>query len=231
MNTSKKELDESLAKLCATIDAQIAAAPPCVPPTPDEIEAAKIEAQRKALAARVFRAIGPRTGWPARYLEAAGAPPHGSQWLAAMELAEETVRKNGITVFYGPRGTGKTRMAAELSIIAGGSRYRTAMRFFLDVRATFQRDSELSEKDVLDDLAETPLLVLDEIQERGETSFEDRLLKHLIDARYAAMRPTILIANLTKKELASTLGPSIVSRAQENGKSIEFNWDSYRAKP
>lgn len=226
-----KELKEFDPLDFSRLDAMIAAAPESVPPTPEEIEAAKIEAQRKALAARVFRAIGPRTGWPARYLEAVSAPPHGSQWLAAMEVAEETVRKNGIAVFYGLRGTGKTRMAAELSVIAGDSRYRTAMRFFLDVRATFRRDSELSEKDVLDDLTETPLLVLDEIQERGETSFEDRLLTHLIDARYGAMRPTIMIANLTKKELASTLGPSIVSRAQENGKSIEFIWDSYRAKP
>ena len=47
----------------------------------------------------------------------------------------------------------------------------------------------------------------------------------------AAMKPTILIANLTKSELSQALGDSIVSRATENGISIEFNWPSYRKQP
>ena len=122
-------------------------------------------------------------------------------------------------------------MAAELAVIAGNSRYRTAMRFFLEVRATFRKCSERSEIEVIDELTGSSLLILDEIQERGETPFEDRLLTHVIDARYAAMKPTILIANLTKAELSASLGESIVSRAQENGKSIEFNWESYRKQP
>ena len=66
------------------------------------------------------------------------------------------------------------------------------------------------------------------MQERGETAFENRLLTHLIDARYGAMRPTIIIANLTAKELGETLGPSIVDRVFEDGKRIDFTWDSYR---
>ena len=122
-------------------------------------------------------------------------------------------------------------MAAELAFAVGSSRYRTAMRFFLEVRATFRKNSESSEMEVIDELAKSDLLILDEIQERGETPFEDRLLTHVIDARYAAMKPTILIANLSKSDLAESLGKSIVDRARENGKSIEFTWPSYRQQP
>lgn len=174
------------------------------------------------------RAVGPRTGWPGKYLEAIQHPPRGEEWLEAFETAKRTVKNRGILVLYGKRGAGKTRMAAELACIVGRSRYRTAMRFFLEVRATFRKTAEKTEVEVIDELATADLLILDEIQERGATPFEDRLLTHVIDARYARQLPTILIANLTKKELAVSLGDSIVDRARENGKSIEFNWPSYR---
>jgi hypothetical protein len=211
------------------LEALIAAAPDG--PTEAEIEAANLAEEDRLLDWRRKCALGARTGWPAKYLEAVKQKPHGEPWLAAQELAWDRVQKNGIVVFYGKRGGGKTRMAAELAVRVGGSQYRTAMRFFLEVRATFRKNSERSEMEIIDELSKSELLVLDEIQERGETAFEDRLLTHIIDARYAAMKPTIMIANLTKQELAQALGDSIVSRATENGISIEFNWPSYRSQP
>lgn len=174
--------------------------------------------------------LGQTTGWPEKYYHAVTTPPTGDEWLAGFEKAKRCVDSNGILVLYGKRGNGKTRMAAELALHVGSSRYRTAMRFFLEVRATYKKRGETTELEVMDELIKAKLLILDEIQERGETAFEDRLLTHVIDARYAALRPTVLIANLTKSELAESLGASIVDRARENGKSIEFNWQSYRAQ-
>lgn len=172
--------------------------------------------------------LGQQTGWPEKYYHAVSNAPVGQEWLAGFEKAKKCVDANGILVLHGKRGNGKTRMAAELAVYVGSSRYRTAMRFFLEVRATYKKRSETTELEVMDELIKAKLLILDEIQERGETAFEDRLLTHVIDARYAAMRPTVLIANLAKSELAESLGASIVDRARENGKSIEFNWTSYR---
>lgn len=206
----------------------IAAAPDDVPPTPEEIATQESARQRQKMAARQAMALGQQSGWPVKYLEAVKTAPHGADWLEAYEQAAERVRQNGIVVLYGRRGSGKTRMAAELAVQAGLSRYRTAMRFFLEIRATFRKGAEDTEMKIIDDLTRTGLLVLDEIQERGETGFEDRLLTHVIDARYAAMKPTVIIANLTKKELSESLGASVVDRACENGKSIEFHWGSYR---
>lgn len=179
-------------------------------------------------------------GWPDRYL----APEEtlsGGEWLSSIALAHPVVEAGGILILHGKRGAGKTRMAAELARSkrfpndqrsdhhqTRSAVYRTAMRFFLSVRATFKKGSKVSEMEVIDQLIAPGLLVLDELQERGETAFEDRLLTHLIDARYGARRSTILIANLTKEQLGPTLGPSIVDRASENGKRIDFTWDSYR---
>lgn len=221
-------IQEHVNGIAAGFAALIDSAPEEIQPTAEDLA---VEKEAKRIRDRDFKhmiALGSRTGWPAKYLEAVKLPPHGEKWLEAFEIAKDRVQKKGIVVLYGKRGGGKTRMAAELAVMVGSSRYRTAMRFFLEVRATFRKDSERSEMDVIDDLAKADLLILDEIQERGETAFEDRLLTHIIDARYAAVKPTILIANLTKSELSQSLGDSIVSRATENGKSIEFTWPSYR---
>jgi len=179
-------------------------------------------------------------GWPDRYLEPLETP-EGGEWLAGLALAAPVIEDGGILILHGKRGTGKTQMAAEIARskrfpfdAANGperkrsAHYQTAMRFFLTVRATFKKGSDKTELEIIDRMTEPGLLVIDELQERGETAFEDRLLTHLIDARYGARRPTILIANLSKDELGKSLGPSIVDRASENGRRIDFTWNSYR---
>lgn len=225
MNPTASTVNELMARLDAIIEQT-------PEPTPEELASRQERAVNESREALRAAAIGESTGWPKRYFEAVETPPEGKEWLAAFETAREFLRGNGILVLYGKRGCGKTRMAAELALTVGRSQYRTAMRFFLDVRATFGPAATQTESDIINELTSTRLLILDEIQERGETAFEDRRLTHVIDNRYAEMRPTILIANLTKRELADSLGPSIVDRARENGKSIEFNWQSYRgSKP
>ena len=214
--------------LLSNIDALIASAPDDVEASPADLEAIRLAEEQKRLWASHRRALGPRTGWPEKYLDAVRTDPVGKEWIDAYGMAMDRIRKKGIVVLYGKRGSGKTRMAAELAVAVGDSRYSTAMRFFLEVRATFRKGSERSEMEVIDELSDAQVLILDEIQERGETAFEDRLLTHVIDARYASMKPTILIANLDKSKLAESLGISIVDRARENGKSINFNWPSYR---
>jgi len=179
-------------------------------------------------------------GWPDRYLEPL-ENPQGGEWLAGFALAAPVIEKGGILILHGKRGTGKTQMAAEIArskrfpfdAVTGlewkrSAHYQTARRFFLTVRATFKKASDKTELEIIDRMTEPGLLVIDELQERGETAFEDRLLTHLIDARYGAKRPTILIANLSKDELGKSLGPSIVDRASENGRRIDFTWNSYR---
>jgi len=214
--------------LLEIIDGFIAAAPEAPVLSPAEQAAADAEKRQKAWDIRAYYALGYRTGWPAKTCEDIKTPAHGQDWQAAYQIAKQTILNKGIAVFYGKRGTGKTRMAGELAMLVGSSRYRTAMRFFLEVRSTYRKESKSTEMEIIDSLANSDLLILDEIQERGETDFENKLLTHLIDARYAMRKPTILIANLTKAELAKSLGASIVDRARENGKSIEFSWDSYR---
>jgi DNA replication protein DnaC len=200
----------------------LASAPDDHPPITDADKQA-------ALAARQARVLSCEDGWyPKSLYDVQNRPLQGEKWHLAYQDALAIVRKGGIVILHGDRGPGKTRMAAEIAVKLGQGTYRTAMGFFTDVRASFKPKSQLDERDVIWSLTAPRLLVLDEIQVRGGTKFEDNLLTHLIDSRYASIRPTILIANLTRDQLAESLGASIVDRVAENGVLIHCDWGSFR---
>jgi DNA replication protein DnaC len=182
-------------------------------------------------------------GWGEKYTRS--IPLSGDKWLAAFEEAKAAVEKCGIVAFLGGRGPGKTQMAAEVaregkwprdakvwnghqSVRDQTALYRRAMDIFLDLRDAAQNHSGTSEKKVLERLESVGLLVIDEFQERGGSEWENRIICNLLDKRYSAERPTILIANYTREEMAGALSPSVKDRIRENGKAIIFDWDSYR---
>jgi DNA replication protein DnaC len=182
-------------------------------------------------------------GFPKRYKDAPECT--GDGWLAHYKAATPVIEAGGILVLYGGHGTGKTRMAYELARKAklphatckrGGIDvelpliYTTAVNLFMSLRDTFRNDSEKSEKQTIKELSDAALLVIDEIQERGETPFEDRKLTQIIDARYMDARPTILISNYSRQDFAKTLSPAVLDRIRENGKGLHFDWPSFRVK-
>jgi len=171
-------------------------------------------------------------GFPTRYDEEL---TH-DEWFAMFCRARSVVERGGNVLLCGTRGGGKTRMACELAqraaIPRGKSKpkraYKTAMRIFLEIRATYRRDSEMTELEVMDNLATCRLLVIDEVQERAESEFEAQKLTAIIDDRYRHKLPTILIANLNPQAFTATLGPSICDRCNEDGGLLEFTWPSFR---
>ena len=198
-------------------------------PTSEEIEATQVERDKAALAARQAVVLSPDAGWPSKCLwDVQNTPLRGDKWFRAYADAAIVLKNGGIVILHGDRGPGKTRMAAELSVMMGRGEYRKAMQFFLDVRATYNTRSELTERDIIDELASPRMIVIDEMQVRGGKPFEDNLLTHLIDERYASRLPTIMIANLTHEQLGASLGASIVDRVSENGAVINCDWPSFR---
>lgn len=185
-------------------------------------------------------------GWGRKYC--VPIPLHGTEWLAALETAKPIIATGGIIVMVGDRGPGKTQMAAEIAREGAWSDdrheysrgdglvvhraktalYRRAMDIFLELREASKNHVKSSEREVITKLGNVGLLVIDEFQERGDTEWENRIMKNLLDKRYASERPTIIIANMRRKEIFDALGESVVDRARENGMSIDFTWPSYR---
>lgn len=174
--------------------------------------------------------------------------PTGIQWLEKFAILKATCEAGGIAAVFGANGTGKTRMAYEVAktgafpniatmkVTRGDFTdrnpaipiYSTAMGVFLKLRDCYGTKAEMSEMKAINEFAAASLLVIDEMQERGETRFEDQRLTHIVDLRYQSGRPTILISNLPLDKFAGSMSPSILSRITERGKFISCDWESYR---
>jgi len=243
MNT-ETETKEALDAVMSKIDALIEAAPD-MPEREDNAPISQAEIERtERLASKVCH---PLIDFPERHRHAGEL--RGDEWQAAYEKALGIAQSGGIVVAWGQRGTGKTQIAYEIAthgifhdpyfppqyrdgfsmpIKARPCVYVKAMDIFMRMKNGFSRKDQPSELEIVENLVQAAFLVIDEAHVRGETKYEDDKLTHIIDKRYDAMRPTMLITNLTNKDFAAQLSPSILSRITEIGGGIECNWQSYR---
>ena len=161
-----------------------------------------------------------------------GNRPPASPWLDQLLEISEEIGSGFIVVLHGARGTGKTQLAVNLireaCIEQRPARYTTAMSLFFALRATYKPDEGRTEAAVVRDYVEPQLLVVDEIHERGESSWEDRTLGHILNERYARCLDTVLVTNETAKAAAESLGASITDRVRECGWLVSCDWPSFR---
>lgn len=142
--------------------------------------------------------------------------------------------KTGTSVmFLGLVGTGKTHLAIGIlrAVIHSGNtgKYFTVSRIMRDVKDTFHKHAELSESEVLERLIKTDLLVIDEIGVHRANEFEANTLFEVINGRYEALKPTLLLANLNLREMRESVGDRVFDRMRENGgRAFVMDWKSNR---
>lgn len=196
----------------------------------DEIQQREKEQETRMLREKGIEYLA-KANIPPRHRNVTSVDLQGGHWLKVQARVEKRLGTGFIIALVGRRGTGKTQMAVQIAkmIANAGKRplYATAMGFFIDIKESF-RDKGGSEKDVIERYCAPAYLVLDEMQERGETAWEDRLLTHLIDRRYQSERDTLLISNQTKETFLQSVGESISSRILETGGVAVCDWPSYR---
>ena len=168
-------------------------------------------------------------------------------WNVKCNHIADSIGKGVMIALTGKRGTGKTQMVSEAVAryldgigdltLAGacvpsgpGAVYLRAIGIFIAIRASYGKKSEETEGDVIKRYCRPGLLIIDEMHDRGETEWEDRMLTHIIDVRYGAMKDTVMISNQTKDEFLKQVGSSISSRLAETGGVMECDWDSFRGK-
>jgi DNA replication protein DnaC len=147
-----------------------------------------------------------------------------------VERFEEHKTAGRCLVFSGKVGTGKTHLACAIAgAVARLGRavlYQTAAGLIRQIRATWGSGDDTT---VLRELQARDLLIIDEVGLGYGTDAEILQLSELIDLRYGAVKPTIVITNCSPKELPKYLGDRAVDRLRENGgKGVIFDWDSHR---
>lgn len=133
----------------------------------------------------------------------------------------------------GRPGTGKNHLSAGIcrAVAAQGftSLHSTAHELVKRIRATWTRQDDETEEDVLRAISAVDLLVIDEVGRSFGTDGERVHLFEIIDRRYRDMRPTVIISNRTLKEVEEYLGEAAYDRLRENGGMVlEFDWPSHR---
>ena len=158
----------------------------------------------------------------------------GAEWQKANSKLNRLLsdHRGAFLALVGSRGPGKTQLGvcAMHRVCQQGKpvRYVKALDFFAEVKAAYLPDSKDDERGVIKRFCRPQLLVIDGMEVRGETPWEDRMLSHLIDRRYDDMTDTILIANLKEEDLLHSIGSSAESRLREVGGVIICDWPSFR---
>jgi len=148
-----------------------------------------------------------------------------------VENFEQLAARGQSMVFSGDVGTGKSHLAAAILqalLPAHVGVYVTVSDLFRMVRDTWRQGSTKSETQVLAELADIPLLVIDEVGLQRNTAEDHNLFFDIIDRRYRDKRPTILMTNEDKDGLKACVGDRVFDRLRETSRWVSFDWKSSR---
>lgn len=129
----------------------------------------------------------------------------------------------GSYLIQGPVGSGKTLLAAHITLEAAKQQFLkaetgeiifvTVPEFLNHIKMCFE-DPAHDEQFVLDRFSKAYFLTLDDLGAERATDWVIGMLYLLINRRYENMRPTIFTSNMKLEELAVYLDPRIPARIE-----------------
>jgi DNA replication protein DnaC len=135
-------------------------------------------------------------------------------------------------VLMGEFGTGKTLLACELaeSLIEKfglSVRYITAQGLVSEVQATYKAEDKSEASEFLR-FTQYDVLIIDEIDAKRDSDNANMILTEVINRRYNAEKPVVVITNQPFDNLASFVGGRVHSRLHENAFVCAFSWPDFR---
>lgn len=147
----------------------------------------------------------------------------------------ETFQEEGKGLYlYGEvKGSGKTRMAisignAIMKVKRLGVKYTTTMDLLGEIKNTFNKDSRLTESELIDSIKKIDVLILDDIGVEDPTPWVKSIFYSILDGRMDNRKITIFTANLSMDELRHD--GRLKSRIEKMALPIEFPAESIRSK-
>jgi DNA replication protein DnaC len=154
------------------------------------------------------------------------------------ENFEENRTQGRCMIMSGNAGTGKTHLACSIikqvlldSHNCNSCLYTTVYKMIGDVKTTFSKSFSMTEQEAISKYTSKTLLVIDEVGLQFGSDTEKNIIFSILNQRYEDVKPTILISNLSIKNLSDFVGDRVIDRMKENGGiSLNFTWESRRGK-
>ena len=126
-------------------------------------------------------------------------PKTKAQEEAKKAVAELIESGRGKIIMLGSNGAGKTMLASIACQKLGGKIF-TMYEVSAMIRQSYTQRAEKSELEIVNELAELPFLVIDEIGRVTSSEAVQNWFSFILDKRHAFGRPTIIIGNLHFKK-------------------------------
>lgn len=170
------------------------------------------------------------------YVATTDAQKSALRWATEYAVGFDEVLATGRSMlFLGRPGTGKTHLGCAIGnhLLRKGASvyYSTVQRAMRRIKDTWHKATDEREGDAIRAMSQPDLLILDEIGVQFGSDTEKNLTFDLLNERYEKMKPTLLLSNLAKEDVARFLGERIMDRLREDGgRVITFDWQSHRRK-
>ncbi|MBI1950802.1 MAG: ATP-binding protein [Acidobacteria bacterium] len=147
-------------------------------------------------------------------------PPHQMSLQGARTTAERFAEEYPLSdrglMLIGPPGVGKTHLAVailrRLAIQKGvPCQFCDVQDLLRQLQATFDRQSGMSELDLLQPVLQTEIVLLDDLGGRQFSPWLEETLSHIVTTRYNEKRSTIVTTNYMD-ESAGGRGPTLKDR-------------------
>ncbi|MBN8200501.1 ATP-binding protein [Bacillus sp. NTK034] len=165
--------------------------------------------------------------------------PQNESQNEALQLAKDyayNFDKTTGLVFTGRPGLGKSHIAAAISKEVMNQKYTCIFislpRLMTELQATYNKNSQTTELELLKALQRVDLLILDDLgvertkNDDGGVSWAKRKIYEIVDSRIG--QATIYTTNFSGKELLNMYGERDFSRMVQNCKAIKMDGDNYR---
>lgn len=135
-------------------------------------------------------------------------------------------------ILIGDVGTGKTQLGCEfaesyINKLCRSARYVTAKGMISEIQASYGREGK-SEDGEIERFVQYDMLILDEVDAIPSKDNAALLLTEIVNRRYGADKPMIVITNQPLKNLAKFVGDRVHDRLHENAFVCSFDWPSFR---